>query len=166
MGSREKDLKRSFKLALNLLLTTFSKQDFCNAFPNFTQAEQDRMHRLYIQVIVSVHQNIEDEFERLCEETKLGSVLETVEELVEEQTLDPLHPEKTNVKDVAQALSTSKKNEIKNLTAILEKSEEQKKVLRNRVEHLRKEIQGLSSASNTLGKAKTGVLKTVTSNQA
>ncbi|KAJ9564773.1 hypothetical protein OSB04_000739, partial [Centaurea solstitialis] len=140
-GSRHVDMKRSFKLGLHGLLTTCSKEEFCKAFPKFSQTEQERLHRLYIQVIVSLHQNIEDEFEVLCEETKVGNVLDTVEELVEEQSLDPLYPDKTNLKDVAQVLSTLKKNEIQNLTSMLEKSEAQNKVLRSRVEGLRKETQ-------------------------
>ncbi|XP_024991556.1 uncharacterized protein LOC112525599 isoform X1 [Cynara cardunculus var. scolymus] len=145
-GSRHVDLKRSFKLGLHGLLTTCSKEEFCKAFPRFSQTEQERLHRLYIEVIVSLHQNIEDEFEVLCQETKVGNVLDTVEKLVEEQTLDPLYPDKTNFKDVAQVLSTLKKNEIQNLTSMLEKSEAQNKVLRSRVEFLQKETQTSSNA--------------------
>ncbi|KAI7747637.1 hypothetical protein M8C21_032530 [Ambrosia artemisiifolia] len=155
MGSRESDLKRSFKLGLHALLTTCSKEEFCKAFPGFTNAEKERLHQLYIQVIVSLHQNIEDEFEALCEETKVGDILGTVEELVEEQTLDPLYLDKTNLNTVAQVLSTLKKNEIQNLTTMLEKSEARNDLLRSRVELLQKEIRDSSNASNAVEKAKT-----------
>ncbi|XP_076892844.1 uncharacterized protein LOC143544688 [Bidens hawaiensis] len=143
-SSGESNLKRSFKLGLNALLTTCSKEEFCKAFPRFTQAEKERLHRLYIQVIVSVHQNIEDEFEALCEETKVGDILGRVEELVEEQTLDPLYPNKTNLNDVTHVLSTLKEQEIQRLTTLLHDSEAQNQLLRRRVELLRKEIQDSS----------------------
>ncbi|XP_022011228.1 uncharacterized protein LOC110910917 isoform X6 [Helianthus annuus] len=139
-GHGESDLKRSFKLGLHGLLTTCSKEEFCKAFPGFTIAEKERLHHLYIQVIVSLHKNIEDEFEALCEETKVDDILGSVEELVEEQTLDPLYLDKTNLNTVAQALSTLKKNEIRNLTTMLEK----------------KEIHNSSDASNAVDKSKTG----------
>ncbi|KAK1439491.1 hypothetical protein QVD17_05310 [Tagetes erecta] len=158
VGYRQSELKRSFNLALHALLTTCSKEEFCKAFPRFTQAEKERLHQLYIKVIVSLHENIEDEFEALCEDTKVGDILGTIEELVEEQTLDPLYPDKTNLNDVAQVLLTLKKNEIQNLTTMLEKSEAQNKVLRSRVELLQKEIQDSSGASNAVEKAKTGML--------
>ncbi|KAI3665033.1 hypothetical protein L6452_43649 [Arctium lappa] len=120
--------------------------EFSKAFPRFSQTEKERLHRLYIQVIVSLHQNIEDEFEVLCQETKVGNILDTVEELVEEQTLDPIYPDKTNFKDVAQVLSTLKKNEIQNLTTMLEKLEAQNELLRSRVGLLQKETQTSSNA--------------------
>ncbi|KAI3713724.1 hypothetical protein L1987_72310 [Smallanthus sonchifolius] len=131
VGSRQSDLKRSYKLGLHGLLTTCSKE-----------------------VIVSLHQNIEvqDEFEALCEEAKVGDILGTVEELVEEQTLDPLYPDQTNFNSVVQVLSTLKKNETQNLTTMLEKLEAQNKVLRSRVELLQKEIRDSSGASNAVEK--------------
>ncbi|KAI3506483.1 hypothetical protein L1887_28843 [Cichorium endivia] len=150
--SRHKDLKRSFKLALHGILTTCSKEEFCKSFPRFTQAEQEHLHRLYIKVIVSLHQNIEEEFEVLCEETKVGNILEIVEELVEEQTLDPLYPDKTNFKDVVQVLSTLKKNEIEKFTTRIEKTEAENQVLRSRVEFLRNQIQDSSIASISIEK--------------
>ncbi|KAL8209440.1 hypothetical protein R6Q57_006172 [Mikania cordata] len=149
-GSRLSDLRRSFKLGLYGLLTTCSKEEFCRVFPKFTQAEKDRLHRLYIQVVVSLHQNIEDEFEALCEDNKVGDILGTVEELVEEQALDPLYPDKTNLNGVKHVLSTIKKNEIQNLTTMLEKSEAQNQVLRSRVELLQKEMQDKLGASNAV----------------
>ncbi|KAL4584036.1 hypothetical protein LXL04_008626 [Taraxacum kok-saghyz] len=151
-GSRHKDLKRSFKLGLHCLLTTCSKEELCKSFPRFTKAEQERLHRLFIKFITALHQNIEDEFEALCEETKVGNVLDIVEEFVEEQTLDHLYPDKTNFKDVAQVLLTKKKNEIQNLTTMLEKIEDENQVLRSRVELLRIQTQHSFDASNALQK--------------
>ncbi|GMN70768.1 hypothetical protein TIFTF001_055071, partial [Ficus carica] len=43
------------------------------------------------QVASSLHGNIEEELESLCIETQVGTALDTVEQLVEEQALDPLH---------------------------------------------------------------------------
>ncbi|PWA89484.1 Nnf1 [Artemisia annua] len=189
--SRKNELSKSFKLAVQVCLSavclfcfisnlhhlfkyTFVYvvylKEFCKSFPSFTQAEQERLYSLYIQVIISLHENIEicyhkrilasfqcynfvDEFADLCQEVKVGNVLDTVEELVDKQTLDPLYPDKTNFKDVARELVTSKKNEIQTLQNMLEKKEAQNKVLRSRVELLQKQIQDPSGASNALEKA-------------
>ncbi|KAJ0100073.1 hypothetical protein Patl1_22220 [Pistacia atlantica] len=67
--SRQSDLNKSFKLAIHSLLTTCSKQEFGKAFNNFTASEQDCLHLLFIQVINSLHENIEDELQSLCLET-------------------------------------------------------------------------------------------------
>ncbi|KAJ0043390.1 hypothetical protein Pint_19464 [Pistacia integerrima] len=96
VGSRQSDLNKSFKLAIRSLLTTCSKEEFSKAFNNFTASEQDSLHRLFIQfqVITSLHENIEDEFQSLCLETQVGNTLDTVEQLVEEKGLDPLSSDK------------------------------------------------------------------------
>ncbi|XP_065617087.1 uncharacterized protein LOC111993048 [Quercus suber] len=94
MGTRSWDMKKSFNLALRPLLTACSNQGFCSAFPNFSTEEQKHLHRLFLQVLTSLHESIEDEFESLCLETQVGAALDTVEQLVEEQSLDPLFSDK------------------------------------------------------------------------
>ncbi|PPD69666.1 hypothetical protein GOBAR_DD33445 [Gossypium barbadense] len=79
IGKRQSDLKKSFKLAVRSLLTTCPTQEFSKAFPKFSSIEQEHLHQLFIQVITSLHGNIE-----------VGDALDTVEQLVEEQSLDPL----------------------------------------------------------------------------
>ncbi|XP_050265301.1 uncharacterized protein LOC126709216 isoform X2 [Quercus robur] len=119
MGTRSWDMKKSFNLALRPLLTACSNQGFCSAFPNLSTEEQQHLHRLFLQVLTSLHESIEDEFESLCLETQVGAALDTVEQLVEEQALDPLFSDKTNVMDVAQNLSSAKRSEIQYLTDML-----------------------------------------------
>ncbi|GAB2272915.1 hypothetical protein Dimus_007732 [Dionaea muscipula] len=59
-GSRYLNLKKSFKLAARSLLTACSsKEDFFKAFPRFTTIEQERLYGLFIQVITSLHANVE-----------------------------------------------------------------------------------------------------------
>nr|GEX77269.1 polyamine-modulated factor 1 [Tanacetum cinerariifolium] len=58
--ARKNELNKSFKVAVQGLLTTCSKQEFCKSFPSFTQAEQERLYNQYIQVIISLHENIEE----------------------------------------------------------------------------------------------------------
>ncbi|KAF3435013.1 hypothetical protein FNV43_RR22100 [Rhamnella rubrinervis] len=138
MGSRQTDLKKSFKLATRSMLTACSKQDICKAFSSFSTTEQEYLHQLFIQVITSLHGNIEDEFESLCHETQVGTALDTVEQLVEEQGLDPLFSDKSNLMDVASKLLSTKKNEIQYLKNMLEMAEEQNRLTRARVELLKK----------------------------
>ncbi|KAF9690368.1 hypothetical protein SADUNF_Sadunf01G0188500 [Salix dunnii] len=142
---RQSDLNRSFKLAIRSLLTSCSKQELAKAFSNFSNAEQESLHRLFIQVITSLHKMVE-----------VGIALETVEQLVEEKNLDPLFSEKSNIVDAVQILSMAKKNEIHYLMGMLEKvnirlldfqsrivlikAEDQNRCLRDRVELLKQKM--------------------------
>jgi hypothetical protein len=146
------DLKKSFHLALRPLLTACSNQELCKAFPMFSNAEQQHLHRLFLQVLTSLHENIEDEFQSLCLQTQVGATLDTVEQLVEEQGLDPLFLDKTNVTDVTQNISTAKKNEIQYLMGMLDMAEEQNRLIRARVELLREEMQDVSGMADAIEK--------------
>ncbi|KAK9197224.1 hypothetical protein WN943_005359 [Citrus x changshan-huyou] len=152
IGSRQSDLNKSFKLAIRSLLTTCSKEEFGKAFDRFSSSEQNSLHRLFFQVITSLHENIENEFESLCLETQVGAALDTVEQFVEEQNLDPLFSEKTNVMDVVCDLTTAKKNEICYLTCILERVEEQNRLLKARLELLKKGRQDFSGMTEVVEK--------------
>ncbi|XP_010535940.1 PREDICTED: uncharacterized protein LOC104811080 [Tarenaya hassleriana] len=164
-GSRQVDLNKSFKLAVRSLLTACSKQDFVKAFSKFSGAEQDRLYGLYIQVIASLYQNIENEFEALCQETQVGAILDTVEQLAEEQSLDPLYTDKTNVMDIAKDLSTAKKQEIQQLTDLLQRAEEHNRLMEARVNLLRKKAQESSGMADAVEKIKSRVLGYCSSNE-
>ncbi|KAK2989927.1 hypothetical protein RJ640_013851 [Escallonia rubra] len=139
-------------------------RDFFEAFPTFTNSEQERLYRLFLQVITSLRENAQDEFESTCIETQVGSTLDTVEQLVEEQNLDPLFPNKTNIRDTAHSLSAAKKDEIQYLTSILKKAEEQKNINKARIELLKKEGQDFSGAVHVVEKLRTGILNYGTGN--
>ncbi|KAL8099871.1 hypothetical protein AgCh_032212 [Apium graveolens] len=159
-SSRKSNLKKAFQLGLRSLLTTPSlqPQEFSKSFPKFTSAEQQRLHRLFIQVITSLHGNIEDDFESLCDETQVGTILDMVEQVAEEQSLDPLFPDKTNVGDVARSLSEVKKDEIEHLTNLLEKAEEENRIIGARIELLKSEKQDLSGSTDAVEKVKIQIL--------
>ncbi|KAH9675975.1 polyamine-modulated factor 1 [Citrus sinensis] len=136
IGSRQSDLNKSFKLAIRSLLTTCSKEEFGKAFDRFSSSEQNSLHRLFFQV---------------------GAALDTVEQFVEEQNLDPLFSEKTNVMDVVCDLTTAKKNEICYLTCILERVEEQNRLLKARLELLKKGRQDFSGMTEVVEKLRSGI---------
>ncbi|KAM7269034.1 hypothetical protein ACFE04_024531 [Oxalis oulophora] len=156
-SKRQSDLKKSFRLAVRSLLTTCSNEQFTKAFSTFTPLQQQYLHRLYIQVITSLHQNIEDDFDSICLETQVGTALDTVEKLVEEQSLDPLFSEKTNMVDIVNGLSTARKNEIQHLTSMLEKAEEHNRQLKARVEQLKRGSQDVSCTTDVVEKLKSGI---------
>ncbi|PON86150.1 Polyamine-modulated factor 1/Kinetochore protein NNF [Trema orientale] len=158
IGSRRSGLTKSFKLAIGSLLTACSKQEICKAFENFSANEQEYLHRLLIQVIASLHGNIEEEFESLCLETQVGTALDTVEQLVEEQALDPLLSDKTNVVDVAQNVLTIKENEIQHLENMLQMAEEQNHSIRACIEVLKKEQVDISGVADAVEKLRRGSL--------
>ncbi|XP_050943028.1 uncharacterized protein LOC103493030 isoform X1 [Cucumis melo] len=162
--SRQIDLKKSFKLAVRSLLTSCSREEFRECFSRFTTAEQDYLHRLFIQVITSLHGNIEDEFESLCVETQVmllflstyyaqvGLVLDNVEQLLEEQDLDPLYSKKTNIVEISNFLSMKKMEEIQHLKDMLKTAEEQNRVIQGRIDVLRKGVQDASGMADAVKK--------------
>ncbi|KAI8530838.1 hypothetical protein RHMOL_Rhmol11G0090000 [Rhododendron molle] len=136
-GFRQTSLKRSFKLGLLPLLTTCSREEIAKAFGRFTDAEQDALHRLLIQVIPSLHQNIEDEFESQCLETQdISPISHRV----------MIFNERTEVADAWRNLSIAKRNEIHYLTRLIKTAEEHKRVTRAHVEQLKKEMQDSGAA--------------------
>uniref|UniRef100_A0A1D1YH75 Tetratricopeptide repeat protein 39A n=1 Tax=Anthurium amnicola TaxID=1678845 RepID=A0A1D1YH75_9ARAE len=151
-GTRHANLKRSFKLGVRSLLTAFSKEDVFKAFPTFSNLEKERLHHLLIQVIKSLHANMEEEFEAVCQETQVGSTLDTIEQLVEEQSLDMLSSEALNMGEVKETLARVKKDEICYLTSILEKAEKQNDLLKSRIESLMKQKDDTLAAVDAISK--------------
>uniref|UniRef100_M1CUY0 Uncharacterized protein n=1 Tax=Solanum tuberosum TaxID=4113 RepID=M1CUY0_SOLTU len=178
-GTRQTNLKTAFELGIHTLLTSCSKEAFCKAFPNFAPAEVERLHRLFIQVITSLHEDIEDEFESLCVETQAGSTLNMVEQLVEEQNLDPLFPEKyayshsdnciarIKMVFVTTQLFRQKLSGIPLFSVLVApRAEEQKRSITSRLEILKKERHDFSDAAATdiVNKIRTGNQKYNTNN--
>ncbi|XP_047972948.1 uncharacterized protein LOC125215548 [Salvia hispanica] len=164
-GSRQTNLKKSFDRSLRSLFTACSYEEFRKAFPSFTASEQDRLHQLFAQVVSSLHQDIEEQFESIFFGTQAGEILDTVEELVEEQTLDPLHSKKSNVEETAKKLLEAKKNEVNHLKELLEKAEKRKCEMKARVEQLKKEKQDFSRAENLVNELKNNNLNYLTGYQ-
>ncbi|KZV20743.1 hypothetical protein F511_26589 [Dorcoceras hygrometricum] len=157
-GSRHLNLKKSFKRGLRSLLTACSEEEFRKAFPSFAAAEQERLHRLFVLVIAALHENIEEEFESILLETQVGNVLDNVEELVDEHSLDPLISKKSNVAETVRSLLEAKKNEVQYLMGMLKKAEEQRCNIVARLEHLKKEKQDVSAAANLVNEMRTAIL--------
>ncbi|XP_073306258.1 uncharacterized protein [Primulina huaijiensis] len=157
-GSRHSNLKKSFKRGLRYLLTACSEEEFSKAFPSFAAAERERLHRLFVMVIASLHDNVEEEFESILLETQVGNVLDNVEELVDEHSLDPLISKKSNVVETAQSLLEAKKNEVQYLMGMLKKAEEQRCNISARLELLKKEKQDISGAANLVNELRTAIL--------
>ncbi|XP_050209088.1 uncharacterized protein LOC126659803 [Mercurialis annua] len=142
------DFNKAFKLAIRSLLTSCHKQDFIKVFSHFNADDRECLHRLFIQVITSLHKMIEDEFESLGRETQVETTLDTVDQLVEEQRMDPLFSKETNIMEVAHSLSVAKKNEIQHLMSALGRAQEQNRIIRARIELLKKKREDASSTED------------------
>ncbi|XP_010449369.1 PREDICTED: uncharacterized protein LOC104731636 isoform X3 [Camelina sativa] len=134
-GCRQTSVKNLFKSALRCLLTACSRQDFFDILSKFSGGEQERLYRLYTQV---------------------GPILDTVEQLIEEQHLDPLFSDETDVMAIANDLTTVKKNEIQRLTALLQRAEEQNRQKEARISLLKDQTQDFSDATARIEKLKAG----------
>ncbi|KAL6533682.1 hypothetical protein OROHE_013515 [Orobanche hederae] len=148
--SRQWKLKTSFECGVVSLLTACSYEKFCKEFQNFTAAEQERLHGLFLQVISSAHEDVQEAFDSFLLEYQVGEILDNVDALVEEYELDPLKSKKSNIGETARSLSEAKKNELKNLMGLVEKTEEQNREMKARLEQelLQKEKQDSSGAAN------------------
>ncbi|KAL1157712.1 hypothetical protein V6Z11_A08G174200 [Gossypium hirsutum] len=133
---RQSDFKMSFNLALRSLLTTCSKEA-SKEFPNFTSTEQERLYQhlfgelLFVQSLTNGATDHIPVITTLHGSIKVGTALDTVGQLVEEQCLDPFFSDKTNVMDAVHNLSTAKKAEIQYLRNLLERAEEQNRLIRS-----------------------------------
>ncbi|CAH8345595.1 unnamed protein product [Eruca vesicaria subsp. sativa] len=156
-GSRQSDLKKSFRDAIRPLLTACSREDFLDIFSKFSVAERNKLYLQYNEVIVNLHQTLESEFDAQCQDFQFGPILDKVEQMVEEQSLDPLFSEKTNVMDVANDLTSAKKSEIQRLTRLLQRAEEQNRQMEARISLLREQPQEVSDTANAIKRLKTGI---------
>ncbi|XP_020114666.1 uncharacterized protein LOC109728616 isoform X2 [Ananas comosus] len=150
-SSRYSNLRKSFQLAIRSLLTAFSKEDVDRAFSGFSDAERDSLYHMFVHVVKSLHTNIEEEFDSICRETEVETILDRVDQLIEEQNLDVLSAEKTNIGDVKEKISRVKKEEIHYLANLIEKAEERNNAMRARIELLKKR-QDLSATKDAVEK--------------
>uniref|UniRef100_A0A0E0I7J3 Uncharacterized protein n=1 Tax=Oryza nivara TaxID=4536 RepID=A0A0E0I7J3_ORYNI len=127
-AGRYGNLERSFKLAARSVLTACSREDVKRAFPSFTDAERERLYQMFIYVIKSLHSNIE-----------VAAALEKIDQFVEEQKLDVLSSDKTNIEDTKQVISKAKKDEVEYLKSLIEEVEEKNNAMKARIELLKKD---------------------------
>ncbi|KNA17172.1 hypothetical protein SOVF_082560 isoform A [Spinacia oleracea] len=161
-GVRHSNLKTSFRQCLGFLLTAFPFEDFAKAFPRYTGAEQDLLYQLYVQVITSLHENMQEEFNVVCHATQVGTTLDTVEHLVEQQSLDPLFSKKTNLFHLKHDVLATKENEVRLLQGLLDKVDDQKHTTKARIKLLKKkhaESEDTSGLTATLEKIRSMMVK-------
>uniref|UniRef100_A0A0E0EIB4 Uncharacterized protein n=1 Tax=Oryza meridionalis TaxID=40149 RepID=A0A0E0EIB4_9ORYZ len=139
-AGRYGNLDRSFKLAARSVLTACSREDVKRAFPSFTDAERERLYQMFIYVIKSLHSNIE-----------VAAALEKIDQFVEEQKLDVLSSDKTNIEDTKQMISKAKKDEVEYLKSLIEEVEERNNAMKDRIELLKKD-DGLAAGKQVLEK--------------
>ncbi|KAH9309642.1 hypothetical protein KI387_037553, partial [Taxus chinensis] len=126
--------------------------DFLKFVSSFKHSHQETLYQLYLKIIASMHENIQDEFESICQENQVMAALGTIDQLIENQKLDVLHEEKTSVNDVKQEVAKRKLGEIRYLKNMLEKVQEQNEEDKKRLEILQKSGDDLPNANNTLTK--------------
>ncbi|KAI5076529.1 hypothetical protein GOP47_0008594 [Adiantum capillus-veneris] len=70
-NERFSNLKLAFSMATYCLLTACSHEDFGAYFSFLNPYQQDALYNLYIQMVVSVQENLQEEFRDICEETRV-----------------------------------------------------------------------------------------------
>ncbi|KAI3961510.1 hypothetical protein MKX01_001246 [Papaver californicum] len=155
---RELKLKKAFKLIARTLLTACSREEFLKAFSAFHREKQDVLYQLFIHVIAELHENIEEDFESICNATQVAATFDMVEQIEEEQKLDTLTQDKRNLLDVKQELLRAKKAEISYLTSALEKAVEQNLHMKTHIESLKIDRQDYSATPDAVRKLRSWYL--------
>ncbi|KAJ1267422.1 hypothetical protein BS78_07G054700 [Paspalum vaginatum] len=146
-------LQRAFKLSAKCLLTACSREDVNRAFPSFTGAERERLHRMLARVMKNIHANVEELFDEICEERQVAAALDKIDDFIEKRNLDVLSSEKTSIEEIEEKISRAKKDEIERLTGLLKKAEESNNAMKARIELLKKE-EDSTAARDVLNKLK------------
>ncbi|XP_057841744.2 uncharacterized protein LOC131051307 isoform X1 [Cryptomeria japonica] len=159
-------LRQSYTFATHSLLKACSKEDFLKIVSSFKQSYQETLYQLYLKIIASVHENIQDEFESFCQETQVMAALGTIEQLIENKKFDVLREDKrvdqlsvaveysTSVNDVKQEIAKRKLSEIHYLENMLEKVQEQNEKDEKNLEVLRKSGYDPPNANSAVSKLK------------
>ncbi|XP_040382928.1 uncharacterized protein LOC102704079 isoform X2 [Oryza brachyantha] len=134
-------LDRSFKLAARSILTACSREDVNKAFSSFTDAERERLYQMFVY----------EDFDTSCHELQVATALDKIDQFVEEQKLDVLSSDKTNIEDIKQRISKAKKDEIRYLKSLLEEVEEKNNAMKAQIELLKKD-DGLAAGKQVLEK--------------
>ncbi|KAG8046584.1 hypothetical protein GUJ93_ZPchr0008g13010 [Zizania palustris] len=106
---------------------------------------------MFVSVIKYLHSNIEEEFDTLCQEIQVATALDRIDQFVEEQKLDVLSSDKTDIQDIKERISKGKKDEVEYLKSLVEEVEEKNRAMKARIELLKKE-EGLTSIKVVLEK--------------
>ncbi|XP_068635923.1 uncharacterized protein [Aristolochia californica] len=136
-GVKQSHLKRAFKRCTRSLLESCSKQEFDRAFSTFTDSEREGLYQVYLNYVSSLHEIIEVEFDNICQESQVCRILDTAEQMVEEQKLGCLFGDGISLADIKQGELEAKKNEIHYLENMLEKIGEHNSLLRDRINCLK-----------------------------
>ncbi|TVU42934.1 hypothetical protein EJB05_09359 [Eragrostis curvula] len=150
-SGRNYALHKSFKNAIKCLLTACSREDVKRAFPSFTDGERERLYRLLNNVFISMHANLEEGFDELCQEGQVATALDKIGDFVEEQSLDVLSSDNNSFEEVEQKMLRLKKDGIEYLAGSLKKVEESNNDMKARIELLKKE-EDLTAARDLVNK--------------
>ncbi|KAL6840779.1 hypothetical protein ACP4OV_029305 [Aristida adscensionis] len=137
-AGRFDSFKTSFSVATSCLLTACPREEFNKFFPSFTDAERERLYRMFTTVMRSLRGSIQKEFDDICQEQKVAAAFDKLDEFVERKNLDVLSSDKTSIEEVKDKLSRAKKDEIEYLTGLLRKVEENNNTLKAEIEPLKK----------------------------
>ncbi|KAL8143951.1 hypothetical protein V2J09_016983 [Rumex salicifolius] len=151
---------RTQKTANNQQMCTYELDRTSHSGKDYCECQRDyRITKLDVYLTSSTEEYGEDEFESVCLETQAGMTLDTVEQLVEEQSVDPLYSDKTNIGNIKHEFSAAREIEAQLLESLLAKAEDHKLRTEARIELLKKNIENASNATGAVEKLRSDVLK-------
>eukprot|EP00249_Psilotum_nudum_P017042 c26123_g2_i1 orf=75-575(+) len=151
-GERMVKLKSAFSIAVHSLLTACSYEDFVGQFPSLEPKQHESLYKFYAQVMAAIHENVEDEFHEICEESKVMETLDRLEHCNKSQRLTIGYPQFLGEGGVPSAavrekVLDSKLNELNHLKCFLKQAEEQNHMLATQLEALHKEVANADDSS-------------------
>ncbi|KAK3122801.1 hypothetical protein QOZ80_8AG0618510 [Eleusine coracana subsp. coracana] len=118
-------LHKSLRNVIKCLPGACSREFIKDAFPSFTDEERERLYRMLHNVMRSMHDNILDEFDEVCQQQQVSVALDKIDEFVIKRNLDQLSStDETSIDAIEEKTSRMKKDKIAYLADILKKVEE------------------------------------------
>ncbi|XP_024531405.1 uncharacterized protein LOC112346512 [Selaginella moellendorffii] len=141
-------LQQAFSMAVHCLLTSCSRQEFLEHFDFLEPEMQGHTYELYTEVVAAVHRASKSEFDTICKEMKLKSVLAGIDKKIAraaKRTSDDLGEKRftpPSLMVVSGALDV-KQSEVEELKRLLIEEEEHKSQLCGRIDGMRAEIEAM-----------------------
>ncbi|KAI5062124.1 hypothetical protein GOP47_0022663 [Adiantum capillus-veneris] len=146
-SERFSNLKLAFSMATHCLLTACSREDFGAYFSFLNPYQQDALYKLYTQMVVSVQENLQEEFRDVCEETRVVDACD--DEFILAQELDKNGVRKRVKYAGRKNIIEEKARELEYLRRTLEMVKEQNQDSALKLKALKDSIENSESVTQT-----------------
>lgn len=146
-SERFANLKLAFSMATHCLLTGCPREEFSGHFSLLKAYEQDALYKLYTQMVVSVQENLQEEFRDICEETRVVDACD--DEFLLRQYMDNNGVRRRITAVGRKSIINAKINELESLKQTLQMVKEQNHDSALKLKALKDGIEASDSVAQT-----------------